>query len=233
MSVCLSMRDEASSNAVALDAPAAAIMRDRAPRMLKISDQDEIDMIRRLQAGDERALEAIFNRYSTRLYNLAHRILGDVADAEEVIQDVFWTAFRKAESFRGNSQLSTWLYRLTVNAALGRLRRRKAQKQIQYEEYLPRFENDGHHKVRPVIDWSETLDQRYARREIHLLLQAAVNELRALDKAVVVMSDMDGMSDREIAAALGLTVSAVKTRLHRARLFVRGKLAVHLGHSPD
>ncbi|HEY7163933.1 MAG TPA: sigma-70 family RNA polymerase sigma factor [Candidatus Binatia bacterium] len=233
MSVCLSMRDEASSNAVALDAPAAAIMRDRAPRMLKISDQDEIDMIRRLQAGDERALEAIFNRYSTRLYNLAHRILGDVADAEEVIQDVFWTAFRKAESFRGNSQLSTWLYRLTVNAALGRLRRRKAQKQIQYEEYLPRFENDGHHKVRPVIDWSETLDQRYARREIHLLLQAAVNELRALDKAVVVMSDMDGMCDREIAAALGLTVSAVKTRLHRARLFVRGKLAVHLGHSPD
>jgi RNA polymerase sigma-70 factor (ECF subfamily) len=201
--------------------------------MLKISDQDEIDMIRRLQAGDERALEAIFNRYSTRLYNLAHRILGDVADAEEVIQDVFWTAFRKAESFRGNSQLSTWLYRLTVNAALGRLRRRKAQKQIQYEEYLPRFENDGHHKVRPVIDWSETLDQRYARREIHLLLQAAVNELRPLDKAVVVMSDMDGMCDREIAAALGLTVSAVKTRLHRARLFVRGKLAVHLGHSPD
>ena len=80
-----------------------------------------------------------------------------------------------------------------------------------------------------MIDWSETLEQRYAEREIHSLVQAAVDELRPLDKAVVVMSDMDGLPDREIAATLGLTVSAVKTRLHRARLCIRGRLAVHLG----
>src|SRR5205085_5937235 len=135
------------------------------------------------------------------------------------------TAFRQAESFRGNSQFSTWLYRLTLNAVLGKIRRRKAQKQVRYEEYLPKFDTDGHHKTRPVIDWSETLEERYAEREIHSLVQAALDELRPLDKAIVVMSDMDGFPDREIAATLGLTVSAVKTRLHRARLCIRGRLA--------
>ena len=195
------------------------------------SAENENELVERLKAGDERALEALFDLHSARLYSVAHRILGDVADAQEVIQDVFWTAFRKAQTFRGNSQFSTWLYRLTVNAALGRIRQRKAQKQVQYEEYLPKFENDGHHKVRPVIDWSDTVDEKYARREIHSLLQAALNALKPLDKAVVIMSDIEGQSDREIAATLGLTVSAVKTRLHRARLFVRGKLDARLRHS--
>jgi RNA polymerase sigma-70 factor (ECF subfamily) len=185
----------------------------------------------RLKGGDERALEAIFNLYSARLYNVAHRILGDVADAEEVIQDVFWTAFRKANTFQGSAQLSTWLYRLTVNAALGSLRRSKRNKEIPYDEYLPKFQDDGHHLVRPVVDWSDTLDEKYAQQEIQHLLTGALDALKPLDKGVVVLSDLEGMSDKEISLTLGLTVSAVKTRLHRARLFLRGRLAVHLGHS--
>ena len=224
------MRKETYSKAAAIAEPTTVAAREGTLRVIpKRASADENELIRRLKAGDERALEAIFDLYSTRLYNLAQRILCDPGDAQEVIQDVFWTAFRKAESFRGNSQFSTWLYRLTVNAALGKIRRRKAQKSVQYEEYLPKFETDGHHKARPVIDWSETLEERYAVREIHSLVQAAVDELRPVDKAVVVMSDMDGLSDREIAATLGLTVSAVKTRLHRAHLCIRGRLAVHLG----
>jgi hypothetical protein len=83
------------------------------------AEHDDTDLIERLKDGDEEALEAIFNSYSAKLYNVAQRILGEVADAEEVIQDVFWTAFRKANSFRGSAQFSTWLYRLTINAALG------------------------------------------------------------------------------------------------------------------
>jgi RNA polymerase sigma-70 factor (ECF subfamily) len=192
---------------------------------------DDTDLIERLQAGDEEALEAIFNRYSAKLYNVAQRILGEVADAEEVIQDVFWTAFRKAKSFRGTAQFSTWLYRLTVNGALGKIRRRKKNKEIEYEEYLPKFQKDGHHSARPVVDWSDTLDEKYAERELQQLLNDALDQLKPLDKSAVVLSDMEGMSDKEIAVMLGLTVPAVKTRLHRARLFLRGKLAVHLGHS--
>jgi RNA polymerase sigma-70 factor (ECF subfamily) len=195
------------------------------------SDPDHADLIERLKTGDEEALQAIFNRYAAKLYNVAQRILGDVADAEEVIQDVFWTAFRKAKNFRGTAQFSTWLYRLTVNAALGKIRRGKKHKGVGYEEYLPKFQQDGHHKVRPVVDWSNTLDEKYATRELQQLLQQALERLKPVDKSVVVLSDMEGMSDKEIAVMLGLTVSAVKTRLHRARLFLRGNLAVQLGHS--
>jgi RNA polymerase sigma-70 factor (ECF subfamily) len=195
------------------------------------SRQDEAQLIERLKAGDEQALEAIFNLYSGKLYNVAQRILSDAADAEETVQDVFWTAYRKAKSFKGNSQFSTWLYRLTVNAALGRIRRTKKNQQTPYEEFLPKFEKDGHHAVRPVVDWSDTLEERYAKQETQALLAQALDQLTPLDKSVVVLSDLEGMPDKEIAAITNLTVSAVKTRLHRARLFLRGKLAVTLGYS--
>jgi RNA polymerase sigma-70 factor, ECF subfamily len=194
-------------------------------------EREDTALIERLQAGDEDALEAIFNLYSPRLYNVAQRILGEVADAEEVIQDVFWTAFRKADSFRGTAQFSTWLYRLTVNAALGKIRRSKRSREIEYEEYLPKFQKDGHHLVRPVVDWSDTLDEKYAEQELQQLLRDALDQLKPVDKSVVVLSDLEEMSDKEIADVLGLTVPAVKTRLHRARLFLRGKLAVHMGYS--
>ena len=88
-------------------APVASFLRSNRKRK---AEPDDTDLIERLKAGDEEALEAIFNRYSAKLYNVAQRILGEVADAEEVIQDVFWTAFRKAKSFRGTAQFSTWLY---------------------------------------------------------------------------------------------------------------------------
>lgn len=195
------------------------------------SAPNDAKIIERLKMGDEAALETIFNLHSGKLYSVAQRILGEAADTEEVIQDVFWTAYRKAKTFKGDSQLSTWLYRLTVNAALGRIRRGKKKREVEYEEYLPKFQEDGHHRVRPVIDWSDTLDEKYARQEVHALLGKALDQLKPIDRSIVVLSDMEGLADKEIAAALGLTVSAVKTRLHRARLFLRGKLAVQLGHS--
>ncbi|MBM4260278.1 MAG: sigma-70 family RNA polymerase sigma factor [Deltaproteobacteria bacterium] len=196
------------------------------------SYENEAALIKRLQAGDEQAFETIFNKYSPKLYNVAQRILGEPADAEEVIQEVFLTVFRKAESFQGNSQFSTWLYRLTVNEALGKIRKSKnKQKEVEYEEFLPKFADDGHHAVRPVVDWCATAEEQYAGRELRQLLSKALNQLKPIDKSVVVLSDVEGMSDKEIAEILDLTVSAVKTRLHRARLFLRGKLAVDLGYS--
>jgi RNA polymerase sigma-70 factor, ECF subfamily len=190
------------------------------------------EIIERLKNGDQEALETIFNLYSAKLYSVAQRIVDKAADTEEIIQDVFWTVYRKAKSFNGDAQFSTWLYRLTVNAALGRVRRGKKKKEVEYEEFLPKFQKDGHHLVRPVVDWSDTLDEKYAQREIQALLGKALDQLKPVDKSVVVLSDLEGLSDKEIAAALNLTVSAVKTRLHRARLFLRGNLAVQLGHSP-
>jgi len=201
-----------------------------APRRRKSASKDS-EIIERLKNGEQEALEAVFNLYSKKLYSVAHRILGEAADTEEVIQDVFWTVYRKAKSFKGDSQLSTWLYRLTVNAALGRVRRSKKKKEVEYEEFLPKFQEDGHHRVRPVVDWSDTLDEKYAQREIQALVGKALDQLKPIDKSIMVLSDLEGLSDKEISAAVNLTVSAVKTRLHRARLFLRGNLAVQLGHS--
>ncbi len=195
------------------------------------TETDDARLIGRLKDGDHDALETIFKIYSGKLYNIAHRILGEAADTEEVIQDVFWTVYRKAKSFQGNSQFSTWLYRLTVNAALGKIRRSKKNKEVQYDEFLPKFQKDGHHLIRPVVDWSNTLDEKYAKHELQELLAQALAQLKPLDKSVVVLSDLESLSDKEIAATVGLTVSAVKTRLHRARLFLRGKLAVQVGYS--
>jgi RNA polymerase sigma-70 factor (ECF subfamily) len=188
-------------------------------------------LIERLKGGDQTALEAVFNLYAKKLYGVAQRILGEAADTEEVIQDVFWTVYRKAKDFKGDAQFSTWLYRLTVNAALGRVRRSKKKIEVEYDDFLPKFQKDGHHLVRPVVDWSETLEERYSRQELHALLGKALNQLKPIDRSIVVLSDLEGFSDKETAATLGLTVSAVKTRLHRARLFLRGRLAVELGHS--
>jgi RNA polymerase sigma-70 factor (ECF subfamily) len=218
-------------NATEVPAPNFLSQTPQRSRPKRKAAQQEPELIERLKSGDERALETLFNLYSPKLYNVACRIVGGVSDAEEVIQDVFWTAFRKANSFRGTAQFSTWLYRLTVNAALGRSRRGKRDKEVEYEEYLPKFQKDGHHRVRPVVDWSDTQDERYVKQETQQLLKDALNHLKPLDRTVIILSDLQGMSDKEIAGAVGLTVSAVKTRLHRARLFLRGKLAVHLGHS--
>jgi RNA polymerase sigma-70 factor (ECF subfamily) len=234
----MSRQTDLSSPAMFVDSrvsrPAARPGKARPNSSLRRAKGTEADagLIERLKAGDQEALEKVFNLYSSKLYNVALRILGgDAPDSEEVIQDVFLTAFRKAHMFQGNSQFSTWLYRLTVNAALGRIRRSKKAKEVAYEEFLPKFQDDGHHQVRPVVDWSDTLDERYAKNETRTLIARALEQLKPVDKTVIVLSDLEGLSDKEIAGATGLTVSAVKTRLHRARLFLRGKLSVQLGYS--
>ncbi len=119
-----------------------------------------------------------------------------------------------------------------MNAALTKLRQRRKEKEICLDDYMPKFQKDGHHLVRPVIDWSQDVDKLVASKEFYKFIQQAMDQLKPLDKAVVVMSDLEEMSNREIGKALGLSVQAVKARLHRARLFLRGKLAVHLGYSP-
>lgn len=195
------------------------------------TDATEQTLVQRLQAGDAAAFEALFQQYFTKVYRQASHLVGP-QEAEEVVQEVFLTVYEKARTFRGESAFATWLYRLTANAALSRLRRRKRSKEVSADDYLPQFREDGHHLVQPVVDWSSTLEQSLSEAQIRQLLRQAVELLQPLDKAVLVLSDFEELSNREIGAALGLTVPAVKARLHRARLFLRGQLAAALGYSP-
>jgi RNA polymerase sigma-70 factor (ECF subfamily) len=197
-------------------------------------DAEDRALVERLKTGEEQALEALYHRYSARVYRQASILLGNEAEAEEITQEVFLTLYTKAKTFRGEAAFSTWLYRLTLNAALTRLRRRKKAQEVSYEDYLPRYEPDGHHLggEGSVVDWSHDVEKQVAGKELQRILQQALDQLRPMDKAVVVLSDLEGIPNREIGKTLGLSVPAVKTRLHRARLFLRGKLAVSLGHSP-
>jgi RNA polymerase sigma-70 factor (ECF subfamily) len=180
-------------------------------------------LIERLKTGGAEVLETIVNTFSKKLYKVALRILGEAADTQEVIQDVFWTVFRKAQSFRGNSRFSTGLYRLTVNASLIKLRQRKKNREISFGASLCKFRKD-HHRAQPLVDWADTLEDKYARREMQALFCSALQELKPIDKSVAVLSHLQGLSAKEIATTVGLTVSAVKSRLHRARLLLRGRV---------
>ncbi len=196
------------------------------------SYQEERLLIERVKAGEYDAFDAIFRRHVNKVYRQAFRLTGNETEAEEVVQEVFLAVYEKIKSFRGDSAFSTWLYRLTMNVALTRLRKRKRSKEVFLEDYLPRFQEDGHHLVRPVFNWGDELDLRLEKKELHRLILEALNELPPVDKAVIVQSDLEGLSNRDIGDALGLSIPAVKARLHRARLFLRGKLAVSLGYSP-
>ena len=211
------------------DSENAAASRVRKQR----SDDEDRCLIEQVKAGDHDAFDVLFQRYFSTVYRQAIRLAGNREEAEEVVQEVFLTIYEKAHTFRGAAAFSTWLYRITANAALSKLRRRKKGEELPLDEYLPGFREDGHHLVRPVVDWSNELEERVASEERQRLIQQALDQLAPVDKAVVVLSDLEGLSDREIGSALGLSVSAVKARLHRSRLFLRGKLAASMGYSPS
>jgi RNA polymerase sigma-70 factor (ECF subfamily) len=189
-------------------------------------------LVERVTISDHEAFEALFLSYLSTVYRQAIRLLGNQAEAEEVVQELFLTVYEKAQMFRGHSAFSTWLYRITMNAALTKLRQRRRTQAVSLDDFLPRYGEDGHHLQRPAVDWSKDLEERLADEEINRLLLQALDQLPSTDRTVVVLSDREGHSDREIGAVLGLSVSAVKARLHRSRLFLRGRLAVALGYSP-
>jgi RNA polymerase sigma-70 factor (ECF subfamily) len=214
------------------DSLVSAYLKDVALVTPKKPSGEEQMLIERVKAGDHRAFELIFDRYVSRVYRQALRLTGNEADAEDVVQETFLLAYRKATTFQGKSEFSTWLYRLTVNAALTKLRQRKREKEVSLGNYLPKFKEDGHHLM-PVVDWSQDVDKLVAGNEINQIIREALDQLSPVDRAVVVMSDLEDMSNREVGEALGLTIQAVKARLHRARLFLRGKLSASLGRSTN
>ena len=185
-------------------------------------------LIERLQAGQVDAFESLFERYSSRIYRQAMQFLGNEAEAEEVMQEVFLALYEKAQTFRGEAAVSTWLYRLAANAAISRLRRRSRQREVSLEAHAPQFADDGHHRERPVVDWSHDIEGAMLREESRQQLRDAIEQLRPMDKAVVVLVDLEELPQREAAAILGLSLAAIKARLHRARLFLRSRLAASL-----
>jgi RNA polymerase sigma-70 factor (ECF subfamily) len=170
--------------------------------------------------------ETVFRDYAPRIYNLARRMLGSDADAEDVTQDVLLQVVRKLDTFRGESAFPTWLHRITVNAALAHRNKRAVRQKHQVSDPLEHFlENGGH--VAPVRPWSVDPRQQVLDQETHHLIEQAITGLPEIYRDVYVLADVEGLTNPEIAQMLGLSVAAVKSRLHRGRLLMRDALAPH------
>ncbi len=170
--------------------------------------------------------EQVFQDYAPRIYNLARRMLSSDADAEDVTQDVLLQVVRKLDSFRGESAFPTWLHRVTVNAALAHRRKRAQRQKHQLPDPLEHFLENGVH-AGPVRPWSVDPSQRMLDQETHQVIERAIGELPEIYRDVYVLADVEGLPNSEIADMLGLSLPAVKSRLHRARLIMRNHLAPH------
>ena len=186
-------------------------------------DRDH-DLLEALRRREPLAAERLVCTYGDRAYRLASRITGNGPDAEEVVQDAVWTIVRKIDTFRGESAFGSWLYRIVANAAYQLLRRRQNHRhELSLDEVLPQFDERGCH-AEPVADWSQAATDPAVQTELRTTLHAAIEELPAAYRTVMVLRDVEGRSTAEIAEALGLSIAVVKTRAHRARLFLRKRL---------
>jgi RNA polymerase sigma-70 factor, ECF subfamily len=188
----------------------------------------DADLVAALRREDEDAPGMLVERYGDRVYRLALRITGSPEDAEEVAQDALWTAARKIGTFKGESAFGSWVYRITANAAYMKLRARKSKgREIAMEDVIPSFDEDGVH-FEPMDDWSPRVDEQALQHELRDVLQQAIDDLPPDYRTALVMHDIEGMSNPDIAETLGISLPAVKSRVHRSRLFVRQKLSEYL-----
>lgn len=175
---------------------------------------------------DQGAFEEIFNRYVDKIYGISLRITRNPVSAEEVLQEVFLTLTTKADTFRGEAKFSSWLYTVTVNASFMYLRaEKKYEGTLSLENYVPYDEKGtlmGRVKAK---DWSSRPDLIILSKEGVELINKAINELPESYRVVLHLRDVEGLSNEEISKILDLTIPAVKSRLHRARLFLRDKLS--------
>jgi len=170
--------------------------------------------------------EQVCREYGARVYSVAWRMLGNEADAEDVAQEVLLQVVRKLDTFRGEASLATWLYRVTVNAALAQRRRFAKRKERQVKDPMDQFLTDGI-PAAPIRPWGGAPDSQALGREMRQLIEQAIAGLPAIYRDVYALSDVEGMPNAEIGEVLTLSLPAVKSRLHRARLMMRDALAPH------
>jgi RNA polymerase sigma-70 factor (ECF subfamily) len=180
------------------------------------------DLIARLQAGDQTAYSELVEEHANKIYRLALRMVGNEADAEDVLQETFLSAFKSIDQFEARSSLSTWLYRIASNAALMKLRRKEPE-QISVDEPLENEEGDM--MPRQFFDFCCLPEDTLLKDEARVIMQKAVDNLPTALRSVFILRELEGLSTEEAAAALDLSISAVKSRLMRARLKLREDLS--------
>ena len=183
---------------------------------------DDLDLVHATQDGDVSAFEQLVERYDRKLLRIAEHITHNREDSQDAVQEAFLKAFQHLGDFREDSQFSTWLFRITVNQALMKLRKRRTTKEVSLDED---FQADGDMLPREVADWAPNPEELYRASELRDILIKALKELRPILRTVFVLRDIEGLSIDQTAEVLDLSPAAVKARLWRARLQLRELLS--------
>ena len=188
---------------------------------------DDIALANQAKQGDRSAFTQLVNRYAPKIYRTARHITKNDADAEDVLQETFLKAYSRLDQFKGDAKFYTWLTRIGVNQALMKLRQRKDGKFLPLDQQVDTGEGSI---AREIASGDADPEQQYEREELRRTLSSGIDSLPESYRTVLVLRDIDGLSTEETAESLGLSVSAVKSRLLRARLRLRDKLQRVLGH---
>jgi len=166
----------------------------------------DADLVAALRRESADAMDQLVERYADRVYRLATRITGSREDAEEVVQDALWTVGRKINTFKGDSAFGSWLYRIAANAAYMKLRARRGKnREIALDEVMPALDSGGIH-FEPVDDWSPRVDDRALQSELRSVLESAIGDLPPDYRTALVLHDLEGVSNPDIADTLGISL---------------------------
>ncbi len=185
-----------------------------------MSAPDDAALVQRAKAGDEDAFAELVERHQSRVYHHALRLMGSAEDAEEVLQDTFLQVFRNLDRFEERSRFSTWIYRIATNEALMRLRKARRKREVFLED-TPGGEQFGEE----IRDFARNALDHVQDAQIREALTRTLAELPEEYRVVFTMRDIDGLTNAEVAEVLDISVPAVKSRLHRSRLFLRDRLS--------
>jgi RNA polymerase sigma-70 factor (ECF subfamily) len=191
----------------------------------------DTELLERLHRGDPRAIQDVADEYGSKMYHLAFRYLRNREDAEEVVQDVLYKVHRGIGDFRGDSALSSWIYRITFNTAMSRLRSARHQRQQDEARQVRASESGEREKTsaEDIADWSQMADEAILRSQLRRRAFRAILALPAIYRAPVMLRDIQGMSTEEASAVLQVKDQTLKSRLHRGRLILRKQLADFAG----
>ena len=190
----------------------------------------EADLIRRAKGGDERAFTELVNRYEGQVYNFAFKVCRDREKAGETLQDTFVTVYRKLDQFTGRSAFATWLYRIVVNHCKMKHRRRKMDTLMEsLDEPLLHDHREDERERDVAAPMEDTPAEILLTRELRGELEKAILKLPLDYRTVFVLRDVEGLSTRETAGVIQITEEAVKSRLRRARAFLRQEIAPYMG----
>jgi len=188
-------------------------------------NEAELKLIEALKAGKEEAFDTLLEVYGARLYSFASRMCKNSEDAKEVVQETLITVFRSLKSFRGESKFRTWLFTIATNACrrMKRKGRFEPEEELSLDDFMPAAQ--GQASKREVADWSQNPEELFLRAELRTVVETAIAELPRKYRIVLALRDIEQLSTEEVAGILGLSTQAVKSRLHRARLYVRERLS--------